>query len=64
MVIEIATLKALIIIAILLIVIAALIGYLLGFVKGFRKAKSIDDQILEELAEKSLNWRRSSNESN
>lgn len=52
MTISIDIIKMIVIIIILLCIMTFLMGYILGFIKGFRKAKYIDDQIIEELSEK------------
>lgn len=52
MIIDETLLKMIIVIIILSIILSGLIGYLFGFIKGFRKAKSIDDKIIEELSKK------------
>ena len=33
-------------------ILLVILSYCIGFVKGFNKAKSIDDEIIEELANK------------
>lgn len=50
--VEVSIFKMIIILLIVLPILGYTIGYLIGFLKGFKKAKSIDDQIFEELKNK------------
>lgn len=55
--IEVSIFKMIIILLILLPILGYNIGHIVGFLKGFKKAKSIDDQIFEELKNKYMGER-------
>lgn len=55
--IEVSIFKMIIILLILLPILGYNIGHIVAFLKGFKKAKSIDDQIFEELKNKYMGER-------